>query len=77
MKENQKGIYWIPGESDEAVMNSPMLEYSDHKLTCITKENSEINESEEEKGEFEGTLEINAKHLVIVKLDEARERVRG
>jgi molecular chaperone HtpG len=27
MKEGQKGIYWISGESKEAVMNSPMLEY--------------------------------------------------
>ncbi|KAH0797881.1 heat shock protein 83 [Histomonas meleagridis] len=79
MKENQKGIYWISGESKEAVMNSPMLEYfrhkgievlfltdpideycfqqlreySDHKLICITKENCEIDETEEEKAEFE------------------------
>ena len=79
MKENQKGIYWISGESKEAVMNSPMLEYfrqkgievlfltdpideycfqqlkeySDHKLICVTKENCEINETEDEKKEFE------------------------
>ena len=79
MKEGQKGIYWISGESKEAVMNSPMLEYfrqkgievlfltdpideycfqqlkeySDHKLICVTKENCEINETEDEKKEFE------------------------
>jgi len=79
MKEGQKGIYWISGESKEAVMNSPMLEafrqkgievlfltdpideycfqqlneYEDHKLMCITKENCEIDETEEEKKEFE------------------------
>mgnify|MGYP002298062873 CR=1 FL=1 len=79
MKEGQKGIYWISGESKEAVMNSPMLEYfrhkgievlfltdpideycfqqlrdySDHKLICITKDNCEIDETEEEKNEFE------------------------
>jgi molecular chaperone HtpG len=27
MKEGQKAIYWISGESKEAVLNSPMLEY--------------------------------------------------
>jgi molecular chaperone HtpG len=27
MKEGQKGIYWISGESKDAVANSPMLEY--------------------------------------------------
>jgi len=79
MKPNQKGIYWISGESKEAVMNAPILEYfrqkgievlfltdpideycfqqlkeySDHKLICITKENCEIDETEEEKNEFE------------------------
>jgi len=79
MKEGQKNIYWISGESKEIVMNSPMLEsfrqkglevlfltdpideycfqqlneYSDHKLMCITKENCEITETEEEKAKFE------------------------
>ena len=79
MKEGQKGIYWISGESKDAVANSPMLEafrqkgievlfltdaideycfqqlkeYSDHKLICITKENCEIDETEDEKKEFE------------------------
>jgi len=79
MKEGQKNIYWISGESKEVVMNSPMLEafrqkglevlfltdpideycfqqlseYSDHKLMCVTKENCEITETEEEKTKFE------------------------
>jgi len=79
MKPEQKGIYWISGESKDSVMNSPMLEYfrqkgievlfltdpideysfqqlkdySDHKLICITKENCEIGETEEEKKAFE------------------------
>jgi len=79
MKEGQKGIYWISGESKEAVMNSPMLEifrqrgievlfltdpideycfqqlneYEDHKLICNTKENCEIDETEEEKKEYD------------------------
>ncbi|KAH0789924.1 heat shock protein 83 [Histomonas meleagridis] len=30
-----------------------LREYSDHKLICITKENCEIDETEEEKAEFE------------------------
>jgi molecular chaperone HtpG len=79
MKEGQKGIYWISGESKDAVVDSPMLEsfrqkgievlfltdpideycfqqlkdYSDHKLICITKENCEVDETEEEKSKFE------------------------
>ena len=79
MKEGQKGIYWISGETKEAVADSPMLEifrqkgievlflvdpideycfqqmkdYSDHKLICVTKENCEIDLTEEEKTEFE------------------------
>jgi molecular chaperone HtpG len=79
MKEGQKGIYWISGESKDAVVNSPMLEYfrqkgievlfltdpmdeyafqqlkdySDHKLICITKENCELNETDDEKKAFE------------------------
>ncbi|KAK8880738.1 hypothetical protein M9Y10_003425 [Tritrichomonas musculus] len=90
MKEGQKGIYWISGESKEAVMNSPMLEYfrqkgievlflvdpideycfqqlkdySDHKLLCITKENCEIDETEEEKKEFE---ELKTKYEPVCK----------
>jgi molecular chaperone HtpG len=79
MKEGQKGIYWISGESKDAVVDSPMLEsfrqkgievlfltdpideycfqqlkdYSDHKFFCITKENCEVDETEEEKSKFE------------------------
>lgn len=79
MKEEQKHIYWISGESKESVISSPMLEifrqkglevlflidpideycfqtlseFSDRKLICITKENCEICETEEEKSKFE------------------------
>jgi molecular chaperone HtpG len=79
MKLEQKGIYWISGETNDEVMTSPMLEYfcqngievlfltdpideysfqqlkdySDHKLICITKENYEIAEMDEEKKAFE------------------------
>jgi molecular chaperone HtpG len=78
MKEGQKGIYWISGETKDPVVDSPMLEifhqkciemllltdpiaescfqqlkdYSDHKLICITKNNSEIDLPEDEKAEF-------------------------
>ena len=79
MKEGQKGIYWISGESKDAVINSPMLEifrqkgievlfltdpideycfqqlneYQDHKLLCITKENCELDETEDEKKAYD------------------------
>jgi molecular chaperone HtpG len=79
MKEGQKGIYWISGETKDAVANSPMLEYfrqkgievlfltdpmdeyafqqlkdySDHKLICVTKENCDLGETEDEKKAFE------------------------
>lgn len=82
MKEDQKGIYWISGESKTAVMNSPMLEifrqkgievlfltdpideycfqqlkeFSDHKLICITKDNCEMAESEEDKEAHEAVV---------------------
>jgi molecular chaperone HtpG len=93
MKEGQKGIYWISGESKEAVLNSPMLEvfrqkgievlflvdpideycfqqlneYSDHKLMCITKENCEIEETEDQKKEFEELKTKLEKSLTKIK----------
>ena len=75
MKENQKVIYYIAGESVETVNASPCLEalrgngyevlyftepideymcqtvkkYLDYDLVCITKDNLQLNDNEEEK----------------------------
>merc|ERR1712071_428301 len=55
MKEGQKDIFYITGESRASVAQSPFIEtlkkkdYDDHKLKSVSKEGLELDESEDEK----------------------------
>merc|ERR1711903_4356 len=69
MKEGQKDIYYITGESKKAVENSPFIEhlkeYDGHKLVCCTKEGLQLEETEEEKKKKE---EIKAQFEALCRL---------
>merc|ERR1719274_374950 len=69
MKEGQKDIYYITGESKKAVENSPFIEqlkeYDGHKLVCCTKEGLELEETEDEKKKKE---EVKAQFEALCRL---------
>ena len=103
MKEGQTTIYYIAGESVEAVHSSPCLEmlrannievlyftdpideymtqqfkeYDDKKFVCITKENLDFHQTDEEKETFKKTQEDLEKVCTHIKetLDTKIEKV--
>jgi len=93
MKEGQKGIYYITGESKAIVESAPfteqlkkkgievlfmtdpideyamqaLKEFEDKKFICITKGNFEIEETEEEKKQYEDEKKANENLCKIIK----------
>merc|ERR1719324_430404 len=53
MKEGQKQVYYITGESKDQCAAQQLKEYDGKKLVCCTKEGLEIDETEDEKAAWE------------------------